>query len=465
MTEDILEVYSIFVRNIKIFSFIGSREVSYKEIEAWINQEIVGKPEDKWPQEYRKAKNPPAGYMKELEPLVRIKSNMKYYIDMVVMRTMLGHFYNRFLDGIFSKEAIADLITERHPTYMMAEIASVENEDHEAYRDIYESALEEIEELREDKDSLTANLESQEQLAESSAAKARELEEDVGKVREELQALKTENANLKATLENLKENNPKAGENLSNVANLVEKWLEQEPVVFDIRIDEMDKDKPAEKPVDISTFPAIYSGKRPSWFTSLQKELSKEGQKKRNANNAMAVIWSKLAFLKEHEDEYDAVLKLANEIDQRRAKEIKEILDSDAGNEEKYLKYMLLTPGMDREYMKTINGASELGLDANTVIAFLEQPLDKFNRTVFEAFVSEAHKGNSYNYKAELARELVYGEWYISATMDGKVEKFQLVPWEKIQSMADEIRTLCGVKTAGDTTAPVANSEEKGDDK
>ena len=133
----------------------------------------------------------------------------------------------------------------------------------------------------------------------------------------------------------------------------------------------------------------------------------------------------------------------ADAIDRKRREEIAKLInDAQSSNEEKYIKYMLLTPGMTKEYMKTLNGASELGLDARTVIQLLEQPKESFNKEIIEAYVSKAHKGLEYNLKQELAEELIKGEWTIHALVNGVDEVFQLFPYEKIQELAKQFEKV-----------------------
>ena len=50
--------------------------------------------------------------------------------------------------------------------------------------------------------------------------------------------------------------------------------------------------------------------------------------------------------------------------------------------------------GLDKEYLKTLQGAAQINIDANLVIALLEQPNDSFNREIIELYVSEIHIGH-----------------------------------------------------------------------
>ena len=124
---------------------------------------------------------------------------------------------------------------------------------------------------------------------------------------------------------------------------------------------------------------------------------------------------------------------------------VADLLQSDISNEEKYIKYLLLTPGMPRDYLKTFIGASELQLNADVVIELLEQPRESFNKEMIEAYVSEIRKGTGYNLKKELANELIRGDWYIMSDINGHPQKYQLVPVDYLDNIKRCLENLCDV--------------------
>lgn len=201
------------------------------------------------------------------------------------------------------------------------------------------------------------------------------------------------------------------------------------------------------KEPELSDTPAIYSGKRPSWFTPLREEmeLSKKNIAKKNAEHTNVIFFEKLQLWNDLKNKKISAGKKAEYVDETRKRNIEKLLLSNDTNEEKYIKYMLLTPGIDREYMKTLNGAAELGLNADVVIGLLEQPAGSFNREIFEAYVSQVHKATEYNLKQELAEELIRGEWYVVSEINGSEQKFQLVPMEKITEVENKLRHICSV--------------------
>ena len=116
---------------------------------------------------------------------------------------------------------------------------------------------------------------------------------------------------------------------------------------------------------------------------------------------------------------------------------------------------------MDKEYLKTLQGASKSNIDANLIIALLEQPDCSFNREIIELYVSELQKGTEYNLKQELAEELIRGEWNIYAKVDGKESLFQLVPIDELNSVKEllnKISDFLDLPTNGEVCANLAQT-------
>jgi hypothetical protein len=187
----------------------------------------------------------------------------------------------------------------------------------------------------------------------------------------------------------------------------------------------------------ISDNPAIYKNKRPGWFIPLKVELSKKNVESKNINNTSSLLKNRFLFWKKHKDDAPEVVE--NEYEKIRQQKILELLDDKCTNEEKYLKYMLLSPGIGDDFYKTLEGASQLNLNANLIIALLEQPCDVFNKDIIEMYVSQVRKGNEYNLKQELAQELVDGKWYITATVNGEKKQFQLVPLSDLKQFGQKL--------------------------
>lgn len=333
--------------------------------------------------------------------------------------------------AIMELSEIVELIHQEYPDKVLVDLSEYENEEHQTYKFLYE------------------------QLNEIHAQKINEL----GLVVSDVQKFTKENAELEEQNKLLQD---QVNTMKSSAWKLLDKFkaqVDQEIIVSDIRSAPKNKSIDAESFVNtISSVPGIYGGKRPSWYTPLKNQLSRENVKKKNVGNTIGTLKNKLSFWKglrqiganHKKQSFD---KIATAYDEDRKNSILELLHENCSNEEKYLKYFLLTPGIDQEYLKTLQGAAEINLDANLVIALLEQPSESFNREVIELYVSEIHKGTEYDLKQELAEELVQGKWNIHAKVNGKEEMFQLVPIDELKAVKEMLNKI------SDHLASEANGE------
>lgn len=225
---------------------------------------------------------------------------------------------------------------------------------------------------------------------------------------------------------------------------IVENYVSHEIIVTDIATEPTEESQSkieAKQFVNsISDMPGVYGDKRPGWFILNQQELTKENVKKKNTKATFEILKNGLLFWKQQKGNQREMVASAYE--KNRKNNILELLQSSCSNQEKYLKYLLLTPGLGRDYEKTLQGASDMGLDANLVIALLEQPSEWFNKEIIEMYVSEIHRGTEYNLKQELAEELIKGQWSICAKVNGKNTKFQLMPIEEIEALKTKIELV-----------------------
>lgn len=318
-----------------------------------------------------------------------------------------------------------DIIKTTYPDKVLVEIAEIENEDHQSYKFLYESLLEKSAQQTEEIYTLQF--------------KNQDLEREIAEQSKELEMQKSINEKLNSTT--------------STIMDFVKKFTEQEIVVSDARpIDSNDEeiktadDKKVSLKESISLQPGVYGFRRPSFFTPLSRELSKQNVAKKSADDTKDILTDRLHFFKFlKRKSQNTIPEKLDQIDQHRRQKIFELLSGDYTNEEKYLRYFLLTPGLPKDYMNTLTGAAELGLDANVIIELLEQPRESFNMEIIETYVSETHKGTEFNLKKELADELLRGEWYISADFNGKREKFQLAPLNLIKELKDKLDSICRI--------------------
>lgn len=320
---------------------------------------------------------------------------------------------------------LKELIQERFPEHILVNIKEYENAEHQTFKYLYEDLFEQ-----------NSNLQREFQCAQH-----------------ELQNAERKIMELEEKLEGQKDINCKLKDSTGTVMDFIKEFVDKDIVVSDIKLtDSLENEiqsTPKPKVYEISLEPGIYSFHRASWFTPLRTELNKSNIGKRNAERSCGILKERLHFMtalfsrlgKKEISSQEA----AEEIDNKRLAMVQEIIESNDTNEIKYIKYFLLTPGMPKDYMKTLNGAEELGLDASVIIGLLEQPREFFNKELIEAYVSKVHKATEYNLKRELAEELIRGEWYINSNINGHPQRFQLVPFEMISEMREKLNNICNV--------------------
>ena len=325
-------------------------------------------------------------------------------------------------------QEIRELVRTSFPDKTVVDISEYENEQHQTYKYLYDEQR----------------------------AALQDMTEEVHDLRFRKEDCERENAELKQLLDAQRSVNDKLKGMTTNIMDFVEKFTEQEIIVSNVKamnIDDeeivMNSDVRTSLVNTISTAPGIYGCRRPSWFVPLKKELNKMNIAQKAAQKTSfrlkerLVLWKyltqKLGFEKTTYEEINS--KIADE----RKRQIRQILNDDCTNYEKYLQYFLVTPGMPKHFMNTLIGASELGLDANVIIELLEQPKETFNAEVIELYVSETHKGTEFNLKKEFAQELIRGDWYVVADINGKNQKFQMVPFELLEDLRSKLNNICNI--------------------
>ena len=399
MREDTRNYLAIYLNNIEVFDYIGSRTVDEKELQ----------------------KKFPSLDMSTLEPLVDY-SDSNYKIKFDFLRMFLQDVFENIVTGLLDYSFLTEFVRKNYPDYSVCKLTDIESEEHQSYKFLFENISEKYNSLNEEFYSQLHKL----QTVESELA-TKNLE--IKKLKNSKDNFEDSAAALKQFIENL----------LSNeivISNTRALDAGGDPIVCST-------DNISVKPEEISLRPGVYDSTRPSWFSEIRYELNKLNAAKKVAESTSSTFFD---LLKKANDlkKMDAPLDIkANEYEKRRKQEIiKLISDTSLSNEEKYLKYILLTPGLSRDYLKTLDGAADLCIDAKLVIKLLEQPKETFNKEIIEAYISRAHKGTEYNIKQELAEELIKGQWSIVSDINGKREKFQLVPFELLSEIADRLKKI-----------------------
>lgn len=323
---------------------------------------------------------------------------------------------------------LAKIVHDSFPEYTLVRVEDYENSSRQSYKFLYEELCAKLAQSQEKIDRLEAELFTQNSNLDLQGR-------EFAKLEKQLEDLKAINESFTG-----------ASGFTSAIENLISGEIiicSPDPVYPDGTVIMKGNDLRNAGKIEYTSRPAVYDYKRPSFFSPLGPELTKENAAAKMASRTAPLLEKKLLFwdklLHRAQTEPHNIEKLADEVDVKRSEEINKLLQSKISNEEKYVKYLMLTPGIKRDYLNTLMGAAELSLDANIVIRLLEQPAELFNREVFEQYVSYVHKGTEYNLKRELAEELIRDEWSVRASVNGKEQLFRLVPYDFLCELKDKL--------------------------
>ena len=126
-------------------------------------------------------------------------------------------------------------------------------------------------------------------------------------------------------------------------------------------------------------------------------------------------------------------------MDERKQKIEELINNEELTNEQKYLRYEILTPGIEDGYIYTLEAACRNGMDADVIIQLLEQPQASYNKKLLEMYVSSANKAISYDMKQEVIKELIEGKWKIT---DDNGTEYSLIPFSSVMAVKEEIKSI-----------------------
>lgn len=324
---------------------------------------------------------------------------------------------------------IEEALKETSPEKIIVDIDDYEL-DKQAYRFLYENLKNSYDELLNEYNSLQVDKQNLDRdIADASATIDRQNIE-ISKLKE----------NFFSDMEYLKEYICKdvyvADINASNVSN----------DNFDKNVEKVITPSSDALKETISMMPGVLSGKRPSFFMTLNSNtsnvLTKEAVQAKNVKNTFSWLKERFNFQKNLNNKKISDDKAADEYDTARFNNIKELLASKCSNQEKYIKYILLSQGFDNDILDMLDKASKLNLNANLVISLLEQKKEYFNKEIIRLYISQVYDSTEYNLKQELAKELIEGQWVIFANMNGKKELFQLVPINELRMFDNKLTAV-----------------------
>ena len=321
-----------------------------------------------------------------------------------------------------SLEDIIRYVNEEYPEYCVVKRNDYESSSKQSYKFLYEKSLSELKNCENKLAILDVNY----------------------------QKLDSELTELQASSESYYSAGTDLNVDREVLVNFIQKFLKQGIVVSDVNIaDKNNKNDVGEKKTDNqffydsmdNAFPGVYGFKRSSWFTLLQNELTRENLvKKEEVENSL--FWRKRLIFNKKVLSHNFLKEFADYYDEERKKNIAQLLLSSDSNQSKYMKYIIVTPGLSKEVTNLLYSAMDIGANANIVIELLEQPAESFNIDVLERYIHSLKRNSDYHLKMELANELIRGDWFIRAKVNGEEKVFQLVPFEDLKKISDSLQSF-----------------------
>ena len=192
--------------------------------------------------------------------------------------------------------------------------------------------------------------------------------------------------------------------------------------------------------------PTVYEHKLPNWFVETDApEYTPEWERQKLVKKTKPGLFERIGFSHKKSVEETAKTKdqmIDQALTEREAKVQALLNDKKMGNSEKYLRYMMLTPALGQDYIRTLDAAEQLGIDATIVIGLLEQPEWAHNKEMFAYYVSMLRRNNAYDFKSEVIRELIEQEYYVAGRVNGREEKLTLVPYAYLQELKDQLNHI-----------------------
>ena len=319
----------------------------------------------------------------------------------------------------FTEEELKIYIGKHFPDKVLVDLKMVENEAHDQYEMLWKSVSMENEDLR----------------------------GELNSVANENEHLKMEVQKLRAELDDFEKIKGTALGKSAEVADYVMEIFNTGITVGEWKIESKSNEggdkniKGSLDDLEISSHPGIYGGESPGHFLTIaggKMELTRENLAGKVSRNAFLEVGFLLKKLMTHDKKTKD-----EDVAEARRQRITELLSTRMDNEEKYLRYIVISPGISQEFCKILERAGEMGLDADLMIRLLEQPVERFNKEIIERFVSRGSKGLGYDFRQAVVRELLDEDCVVMAEIYGTPCKMKLVPMEQLVALRDEVERLC----------------------
>lgn len=338
-------------------------------------------------------------------------------------------------------EEIKKRLVEENPEYILVKEADYMNLDKRTYKSLYEENTERT--MRATNEAQQIGQENQRLIGEIQSR-----EEENNFLKKELDELrKKDSGDLKQLLSLLYPNKNSIVEATDLDGDKIEAPNEQKTISKE----------------DIAEKPGIYDFEKPSTVVLKNlKEFNTKNLTNKEVGKTKECFKETYSFLKSITSKKPE--EMAKTYDENRINRIIDICNNKKySNNERYIRYMLISPGIDKGFINMLNKASELGLDARVVISLLEQPVDTFNREMIGIYVSSVLKGNEYNLKQELAEELVKGNWYITVKDgDNNPVKYTLLPIEILDKIDERLNAFLKLPQDKNIKANEAKANDNG---
>mgnify|MGYP001143256854 CR=1 FL=1 len=131
------------------------------------------------------------------------------------------------------------------------------------------------------------------------------------------------------------------------------------------------------------------------------------------------------------------------DLDANRSKSINLLLlTKSLSNQAKLATYAFWYFHDDPEMEELLRLAGRYGIHADYVIQLLEQPKEYRNYKSIRAFLQQVMMSSEARIKMEAARELLCGDWYVTAEYCGRMCRFKLVPVEELEEFVSLLKKV-----------------------
>ncbi len=247
----------------------------------------------------------------------------------------------------------------------------------------------------------------------------------------------------------LNDENKKLREELENERKkyklLEQQYYSKDVVISDIRPETRTPLRNDEIELEPANKPLINGFKVPSIYNTATAK-NNLCERKRNVEINISVLNEALTGIRR------LLKKEPREIEKNRRELLKRLLDetdpvfSKRSSFQKLIYYLSIYPDITEQQKRNIFEACKSGLDARLLMELMETDEELFSAEYFDYMIEVSKSQAEAQIMVDLAKRLMFGEWYVSANVDGKPMKFMLRPVENIKSSNQETSNMVSQK-------------------